>query len=197
MTVSVSSNAQKTIPGPVVSLPNRSYDQNALRLVSTQGQVQIHTATYRGSFPLVFSEALRSAGLGSRVVIAQFLKGGVNQGPHGAVSLCGKLEWLRPALETCLTKKSVLKKSCAKDLSQHKAVKDIWEICKLRLGQNNIDKIVLDEIGLAISMGFIKAEDLIASINNRPTSMDVILTGPSMPSEVTDMADQITKLRCS
>ena len=60
-----------------------------LHLVEPEGQLQIHTASYRGSFSSVLSQAVRSAGLGSRVVIAQFLKGGVNQGPDGQVQLCG------------------------------------------------------------------------------------------------------------
>merc|ERR1712138_68836 len=73
-----------------------------LRLVATQGQVQIHTSSFRGSFSVVLSDALRSAGLGSQVLICQFLRGGVNQGPNAAINLCGKLEWLRPAIESCV-----------------------------------------------------------------------------------------------
>ena len=63
-----------------------------LQLVKTQGQLQIHTSTFRGSFSIVLSEALRSAGLGSNVLISQFLRGGVNQGPKGAINLCARLE---------------------------------------------------------------------------------------------------------
>ena len=80
------------------AVPNREH----LQLVKTQGQVHIHTSTFRGSFSIVLSEALRSAGLGSKVLISQFLKGGVNQGPHGSINLCGRLEWLRPDIEACL-----------------------------------------------------------------------------------------------
>ena len=35
-----------------------------------EGLLQVHTASFRGSFASVFSEALRSAGLGSRVLSA-------------------------------------------------------------------------------------------------------------------------------
>ena len=45
-----------------------------LRLVPRpEGLLQIHTAPFRGSFAAVFSQALRTAGLGSRVLISQFL----------------------------------------------------------------------------------------------------------------------------
>ena len=83
--------------------PLRTVQRNSpLQLVKTQGQLQIHTSTHRGSFSIVLSEALRSAGLGSKVLISQFLRGGVNQGPNGAINLCGRLEWIRPAIETCV-----------------------------------------------------------------------------------------------
>ena len=166
-----------------------------LHLVKPQGQVQIHTSTFRGSFSIVLSEALRSAGLGSKVLISQFLRGGVNQGPNGAINLCGRLEWLRPAIETCLPEQTEEEDLSLKRKYQEKAIKELWEFCKKRLFEKNLDKIVLDEIGMAISLGFIEENDLISMINNRPSSTDIILTGPSIPPKVIEMADQITELR--
>ena len=168
-----------------------------LQLVATQGQVQIHTSTFRGSFSVVLSEAIRSAGLGSQVLIAQFLRGGVNQGPNGAINLCGRLEWLRPAIETCLQEQILEEHLSLKRKYEEKAIKELWEFCKSRLIEKKIDKIVLDEIGIAISLGFIEENDLIFMINNRPSSTDIILTGPSIPPKVIEMADQITELRCN
>ena len=166
-----------------------------LHLVKPQGQVQIHTSTFRGSFSIVLSEALRSAGLGSKVLISQFLRGGVNQGPNGAINLCGRLEWLRPAIETCLPEQTEEEDLSLKRKYQEKAIKELWEFCKKRLFEKNLDKIVLDEIGMAISLGFIEENDLISMINNCPSSTDIILTGPSIPHKVIEMADQITQLR--
>lgn len=172
-------------------------DRNRLKLVTTQGQVHIHKSSYRGSFSVVLSEALRSAGLGSKVLIAQFLKGGVNQGPEGAIHLCGRLEWLRPSIECCLPDNSSTNDLIFQKKAQQKAIQEIWEVCKTRLMENKIDKIVLDEIGLAISLGFIQENDLVSTINSRPPSTDIILTGPSISLQVSEMADQITELRCS
>ena len=168
-----------------------------LQLVKTQGQVQIHTSPFRGSFSVVLSEALRSAGLGSKVLISQFLKGGVNQGPNGAINLCGRLEWLRPAIETCLPREFPEENLSLKKKYEEKAIKELWEFCKKRIVEKKLDKIVLDEIGVAINLGFIEENDLISMINNRPSSTDVILTGQSIPSKVIEMADQITELRCN
>ena len=168
-----------------------------LQLVKTQGQVQIHTSRYRGSFSVVLSEALRSAGLGSKVLISQFLKGGVNQGPNGAINLCGGLEWLRPAIETCMPGECPEENMSFKKKHEEKAIKELWEFCKKRIVEQKLDKVVLDEIGMAISLGFIEENDLISMINNRPSSTDLVLTGQSIPSTVIEMADQITELRCN
>ncbi|KGG16685.1 MULTISPECIES: cob(I)yrinic acid a,c-diamide adenosyltransferase [unclassified Prochlorococcus] len=169
-----------------------------LQIISSQGQLQVYTAPYRGSFSVVLSEALRSAGLGSKVLIAQFLKGGVSQGPENSTSLCGNLEWLRPDFYGCISKSENSNNANTEDfLSTKKVVGDIWEICKDNLINNTLDKLVLDEIGLAIDFGFISEEDLITTLENRHDSIDVIITGPSIPTKVFEVADQVTQLRCS
>ncbi len=191
-------NAQRERPSPAKESSLRSIPHRTpLQLVKTQGQVQIHTSPFRGSFSVVLSEALRSAGLGSKVLISQFLKGGVNQGPNGAINLCGRLEWIRPAIETCLPGEFPEENLSFKKKYEGKAIKELWEFCKKRIVETKLDKIVLDEIGMAVCLGFIEENDLISMINNRPSSTDIILTGQSIPSKVIEMADQITELRCN
>ena len=194
--VSINDRKRGSFPSKEPSLKPVPYPK-PLKLVTNQGQLQIHTSTFRGSFSIVLSEALRSAGLGSKVLISQFLRGGVNQGPNGAINLCGRLEWLRPAIETCLPGELPEENLSFKKKHEEKAIKELWEFCKKRIVEKKLDKIVLDEIGMAISLGFIEETDLISMINNRPSSTDIILTGQSIPPKVIEMADQITELRCN
>ena len=167
------------VPPPPAHVP--------LHLVEAEGQVQVHTASYRGSFSSVLSQAVRSAGLGSRVLIVQFLKGGVEQGPAGRVQICGGLTWLRPDVPACV------------ETSDHPgaadAVADVWQFCQQSLLAGDLDHLVLDEVGLAIGLGYLQEQDLIEALQQRPGSMDVIITGPSIPSQVMEMADQVTELR--
>ena len=169
-----------------------------LKVISSQGQLQVYSSPYRGSFSSVLSEALRSAGLGSRVLISQFLKGGVAQGPKNTINLCGGLEWLRPNIYGCIQLPLSPSFNTSEEyISVKAAVREIWEVCKELIYNNSLDRLVLDEIGLAIEFGFIKEKDLITTLENRHESIDVIFTGPSIPSKVFSMADQITQLRCS
>jgi len=53
----------------------------------------------------------------------------------------------------------------------------------------------LDELGLAVAFGYLDEADVIAALEQRPASMDVLITGPTVPAGVVEMADQVTELR--
>jgi len=59
------------------------------------GQIQIYQSSYRGSYPSIIRDSLRNAALGRKVLLIQFMKGGVKQGVDNAVKLCGNLTWVR------------------------------------------------------------------------------------------------------
>ncbi|MEJ6827257.1 MAG: cob(I)yrinic acid a,c-diamide adenosyltransferase [Synechococcus sp. ArSW.bin.68] len=161
-----------------------------LHLVAPEGQLQVHTASFRGSFSGVLSQALRTAGLGSSVLIAQFLKGGVGQGPQSSLTLCDRLRWLRPSVTECLSEPA-----SSHDDEVKEAVQSVWEICKIHLLEGTLDQLVLDEIGLAIELGYLCHEEVLSVLEQRPSAMDVIVTGPAIPAEMMEMADQVTELR--
>jgi cob(I)alamin adenosyltransferase len=158
--------------------------------VAPEGQLQVHTASFRGSFSGVLSQALRTAGLGSNVLIAQFLKGGVGQGPQSSLTLCDRLRWLRPSVTECLSDAAA-----SRDDEVKEAVQAIWQICKTHLLEGTLDQLVLDEIGLAIELGYLSHVDVLSVLELRPSAMDVIVTGPAIPEEMMEMADQVTELR--
>lgn len=161
-----------------------------LHLVAQEGQLQVHTASYRGSYGTVLSQALRSAGLGSRVMVAQFLKGGVVQGPDAAVTLCDRLTWIRPAVLECLSGPATDADPAVID-----AVRALWDVCSIRLRSGDLDQLVLDELGLAIAFGYLNETEVLSRLEQRPPSMDVIITGPSIPDPLMALADQVTELR--
>ncbi len=162
----------------------------SLHLAAPEGQLQVHTAPFRGSFSGVLSQALRTAGLGSNVLIAQFLKGGVDQGPLSSLTLCDRLRWLRPSVTECLSDPA----ATTDDEVKH-AVQEVWQICKTHLLEGSLDQLVLDEVGLAMKLGYLIHEDVLSVLEQRPSAMDVIVTGPAIPAEMMEMADQVTELR--
>jgi cob(I)alamin adenosyltransferase len=173
-----------------------------LRLVPRpEGLLQIHTAPFRGSFAAVFSQALRTAGLGSRVLISQFLKGGVDQGVEGSLWLCGRLQWLRPATPHCLGAEAAGPGPAGAEAGTlpqddpREAVRAVWAYSRDQLLSGSVDLLVLDELGLAVELGYLPANEVTDTLERRPAHLDVILTGPSMPAALMAMADQVTQLR--
>lgn len=166
-----------------------------LRLVAQQeGLLQIHTAPFRGSFGAVLSQALRTAGLGSRVLVSQLLKGGVDQGLESSLWLCGRLQWLRPGVPYCISEPAA---SQSEELAAQSlaAVQQVWAYSREQLLSGAVDLLVLDELGLAVELGYLDKAEVLATLERRPVHLDVILTGPAMAPELMAMADQVTKLR--
>lgn len=173
---------------PAAALPTTV---RPLRLLAQpEGMLQVHTAPFRGSVAAVLSLALRSAGLGSRVLVSQLLKGGVEQGLAASPWLCGRLQWLRPAVATCLAEPAA--SQCSEILE---AVQEVWSFSRQQLLHGNVDLMVLDELGLAVELGYLPLQEVLTTLEQRPPHLDVILTGPSMAPELMALADQVTQLR--
>ena len=166
-----------------------------IKRLTQNGQIHIYQSLYRGSYPSIIRDSLRNAALGRKVLLVQFMKGGVNQGVANSVKLCGNLNWVRPShsfdqyhFEEIENNKN-LKKSI------QESINEIWDFCKKELLSGENDQIILDEIFLAIEMKIIDKDDLISTLENRFISGDVILTGTDIPKELLLMANQITELR--
>lgn len=185
---------QRTEASPA---PLRVLQPPSLQLAAQpEGLLQIHTAPHRGSFAAVLSQALRAAGLGSRVLVCQLLKGGVDQGVKSSQLLCGRLQWLRPATPLCL---ETAADQAAEDPQEadgiREAVRAVWRYSRDQLLRERVDQLVLDELGLAIDLGYLPLAEVIATLEQRPPHLDVILTGPAIPAPLLAMADQVTELR--
>ena len=191
----------------VISSSN-SYPKNNLDLVkisssnkihlkrfTQNGQIQIYQSSYRGSYSSIFRDSLRNAALGRKVLLVQFMKGGVKQGIANAVKLCGNLTWVRSPDSFDQYHPEEIKDNKTLKKTIYKSTYELWNFCKKELLSGNKDQIILDEIFLAIEMKIIDKDDLISTLENRFIAGDVILTGTSIPKDLLLMANQITELR--
>ena len=159
------------------------------------GQIQIYQSSYRGSYYSIIRDSLRNAALGRKVLLVQFMKGGVEQGIANPVKLCGNLTWVRSSHSFDQYNSEEIENNENLKKSIHKSTYELWNLCKKELLSSEIDQIILDEIFLAIQMKIIDKDDLISTLENRFISGDVILTGTSIPKDFLLMANQITELR--
>ena len=166
-----------------------------LKKFTQNGQIQIYQSSYRGSYSSIIRDSLRNAALGRKVLLIQFMKGGVKQGVENAVRLCGNLTWVRSSHSFDQYNSEEIENNENLKKSIHKSTFELWNFCKKELQSGENDQIILDEIFLAIEMKIIDKDDLISTLENRIISGDVILTGTDIPKDLLLMANQITELR--
>ena len=159
------------------------------------GEIQIYHSPYRGSYSFIIRDCLRNAALGRKVLLVQFMKGGVKQGISNPIKLCGNLTWIRSAQSFDQYDSEEIENNKELRNSIKESTCELWDFCKKELLSGENDQIILDEIFLAVEMKFIDKDDLISTLENRFISGDVILTGTSIPKDLSLMANQITELR--
>jgi len=167
---------------------------NAKRFIQN-GQIQIYQSSYRGSYSSIIRDSLRNAALGRKVLLIQFMKGGVKQGVNNAIKLCGNLTWVRSSHSFDHYNSDEIENNENLKKSIHESTIELWNFCKKELQSGENDQVILDEIFLAIEMKIINKDDLISTLENRFIAGDVILTGTDIPKDLLLMANQITELR--
>ncbi|KGF88483.1 cob(I)yrinic acid a,c-diamide adenosyltransferase [Prochlorococcus marinus] len=173
----------------------RTADEKNSQRFTQNGQIQIYQSSYRGSYTSIIRDSLRNAALGRKVLLVQFMKGGVQQGIANAVKLCGNLTWIRSSHSFDQYNQEEIENNKNLKQSIHESIFKLWNFCKKELLSGENDQIILDEISLAIEMKIIDKHDLISTLENRFISGDVILTGTGIPKDLLLMANQITELR--
>ena len=173
---------------------NTANNINVKRFIQN-GQIQIYQSSYRGSYSSIIRDSLRNAALGRKVLLIQFMKGGVKQGVNNAIKLCGNLTWVRSSHSFDHYNSDEIENNENLKKSIHESTIELWNFCKKELQSGENDQVILDEIFLAIEMKIINKDDLISTLENRFIAGDVILTGTDIPKDLLLMANQITQLR--
>lgn len=157
---------------------------------TVKGLVQVFTGPHRCFFTNVMAQALRIAGQGSPVLAVQFLKGGINQGHQHPVRLGQNLDWVRCDLPRCIENADL-------DEIETRSIAQLWEYVQNAVLSGSYALVILDELSLAVNLGLIRETEVLALIDSKPQDLDIILTGPSMPPAILDVADQVTEIRRS
>ncbi len=179
----------------LINLNSFHNEEPKIKRFKQNGQIQIYQSSYRGSYSNIIRDCLRNAALGRKVLLAQLMKGGVDQGVTNPVQLCGNLLWIRSSNSYDQYVSENISKNEELSESIKNAILDLWRFCKKKLLSGEQDQIILDEIFRAVELGIIEEDDLISTLEDRYITGDVILTGTVIPKKFLLMADQVTELR--
>ena len=131
---------------------------------------------------------IRTLGHNHKVAIIQFIKGGWEPGELLALRIFGdKLKF--HAFGEGFTWET---QDRTKDIN---LVKSSWIKALSYLKDPNYKLIILDEIIVAIKLGYIAEEEIIKGINLRPELTHVVLTGRGASKNLIDSADLVTEMK--
>ncbi len=154
-----------------------------------KGLVQVYTGEGKGKTTAALGLALRAAGRGWRVKVFQFLKPPRSSGEHfAALKLAPDLEIIAVGRQGFIFKKPPHKKDV-------NLAREGLRRAEEALVSGRVDLLVLDEINVALSLGLVQVEAVLALLNGRPEEVEVVLTGRGAPEEILARADLVTEMK--
>ena len=152
-----------------------------------EGRIQVYTGNGKGKTTAALGLALRAAGAGMKVFIAQFVKG-------MKYSELASIKRLSPdiILKQYGRKNFIHGKPAPEDVA---AAKIGMEEVRRLFRSGEYDMIILDEINIATHMQLILVEDLLSLIELRPPGLELVLTGRNADPRIIRRADLVTEMR--
>ncbi len=153
-----------------------------------KGLIIINTGQGKGKTTAALGMGIRTIGHSHKVAIIQFIKGGWEPGELLALKMFGdKVKF--HAFGEGFTWET---QDRQKDIN---LVKSSWITAQSYLENPNYKLIILDEIIVAIKLGYIDENQIIKGINSRPLLTHVVLTGRGASKKLIDSADLVTEMK--
>jgi cob(I)alamin adenosyltransferase len=153
-----------------------------------KGLIIVNTGDGKGKTTAALGMVLRSLGHGYKVAIVQFIKGAWNPGEKAVFERWGdQITFL--ALGEGFTWET---QDRDRDIANAEAA---WTTALTFIQNPEIKLVLLDEINVALKLGYLAIEQVIAGIAQKPLDSHVILTGRGAPPELIDRADLVTEMK--
>ena len=153
-----------------------------------KGLIIINTGQGKGKTTAALGMGLRTLGHNQKVAIIQFIKGGWEPGESLALKIFGdKLKF-----HACGEGFTWETQDRKKDIN---LVKLSWKKAVSYIKDPNYKLIILDEIIIAIKLGYIDEDEIINGINLRPKLTHIVLTGRGASKKLIDSADLVTEMK--
>ncbi|MEK6697920.1 MAG: cob(I)yrinic acid a,c-diamide adenosyltransferase [Nitrospirota bacterium] len=152
-----------------------------------KGYIQVYTGHGKGKTTAALGLAVRAAGAGLRVFIAQFIK-------KRKCSEHVLLEELSDRITVTQYGRGLIMggKPSPADI---KAAQDGYAEVKNVLLSKEYDVVILDEANVAAHYGLITVQDLLALMTAKPKNVELVITGRYANKKVIDAADLVTEMR--
>jgi cob(I)alamin adenosyltransferase len=72
--------------------------------------------------------------------------------------------------------------------------RQIWEVSKEAVASGKYDLVILDEINVVMSLGYLDPAEVIAFLRTKAPDLHVVLTGRGAPAAVCELADTVSEI---
>jgi cob(I)alamin adenosyltransferase len=163
-------------------------DQRLAQMKAEKGLIIVHTGDGKGKTTAALGMVMRSLGHGYKVAIVQFIKGAWEPAEKKILEqYSGQLEFYAMGegftWETQDREKDIL------------AAEKAWLKAQEFILNPDYKLVLLDEINIALKLDYLKLENIIKILQQKPESTHVILTGRGAKSELIEIADLVTEMK--
>ena len=152
-----------------------------------KGLIIINTGNGKGKTTAALGMVMRSLGHGYKVAIIQFIKGAWEPAEKAVLGKWeGQLEF--HAMGEGFTWETQDK---ARDTEKAIAA---WEKALEYIKNPEYRLVLLDEVNIALKLGYLDVATVIAGLEQKPENSHVILTGRGAPPELIERADLVTEM---
>lgn len=162
-------------------------DQRLAERNQTKGLIIVHTGNGKGKTTAALGMVLRSLGHGYRVAIIQFIKGAWEPAEKAVFS-----KW-PDQLEFHALGEGFTWETQDRDRDIQK-VREAWDLGLSFIRNPEFQLVLLDEINVAIKLGYLPVEDVLTGLADKPADTHVILTGRGAPQALIEQADLVTEM---
>ena len=152
-----------------------------------RGYVQVYTGDAKGKTTAALGLALRAAGAGARVFIAQFAKGR----PTAELASLSRLSDLI-TIKQYGRERFIVGQPEPEDIE---AAQQGLQQTQQAIASGEYALVILDEGNVAVDLGLFSVEALLAAVNSKPEHVEIVITGRNAHERIVDRADLVTEMR--
>ena len=152
-----------------------------------KGYVHIYTGDGKGKTTAALGLAIRAAGAGLQVFLAQFIKGRQYSELKALERLADQISVEQFGLPRFINGKP--------SLPDIEAARYGLERVKSSMLSGRFDVIIIDEGNVAVTYGLLSKQDLLDLIAMKPEKLELVITGRGALPEVIDKADLVTEMK--
>ncbi|HLO48010.1 MAG TPA: cob(I)yrinic acid a,c-diamide adenosyltransferase [Kamptonema sp.] len=162
-------------------------DQRIAEKSGEKGLIIVNTGNGKGKTTAALGMVLRSLGHGYRVAIVQFIKGAWEPAEKAAFE-----KW-EDRLEFHAMGEGFTWETQDRDRDIQKA-QEAWEKSLTFIRNPDFKLVLLDEINVALKLGYLQVEEILAGLEEKTATSHIILTGRGAPPALIERADLVTEM---